>query len=312
MNRTTARIPQLVVGDAARSPLLVVEGDGRSPQLVVEDAGRAAPAPAEPRAGPRPPAAAAAAESSRLRAGRMDAFAALAGGATHEMSNLMATVLMTVEILRGDGQTHVAREVLAALELTTRRGLGIIRQLHLLADGMNASPTLFQPRFLVADLQALVSSTFPRSIVVTVGYPPELWLLEGDPLLLYQGLLDRLLAARDALGGSGAIDLAVGNEWLGPEMGGEAGIEVGGPPGAAARGAAPHVRFAVTARQPALAAPPEPSPFPASARCVGWRQLRASSGPRRPGRAAAGLVAELWLPAAEEPSEELPTLRPCA
>ncbi len=291
MNRTTARIPQ----------------------LVVEDAGRPAPGPAAPQGGPRPAAAAAAAESSRLRAGRMDCFAALAGGATHEMSNLMATVLMTVEILRGDAQSPAALEVLAALEHTTRRGLGVIRQLHLLADGMNASPTLFQPRFLVSDLQGLVSSTFPRSIVVTVSYPPELWLLEGDPLLLYQGLLDRLLAARDPLGGGGAIDLAVSNEWLVWEGGAEAGKEVGGTWGADAREAVPYVRFAVTARQPALAAaPPETSPIPGNARCVGWRQLRAASGPRRPGRAAAGVGTELWLPAAEEPSEEAPALRPCA
>jgi signal transduction histidine kinase len=268
----------------------------RIPPLAFEDGGHATPS-----------------ESSRLRAGRLECFAALAGGAAHEMSNLMATVLMSVDVLRDDRSSPAAREVLAALELTTRRGLGVIRQLHQLASGMNGFSTLFQPRFLLSDLQALASSTFSPSIVVIVGYPPDLWVLDGDPLLLYQALLDRLLVARDALGGSGTVELAVRNAWFTPESGeaGEAvGGEAGGELGEEARGAIRHVVFEVTARQPASSGPPSaPSRTRGGARCVGWRELRARSGPRQPGRAAFGRDSQLWLPAAAVTSEEAPEVR---
>ena len=124
-----------------------------------------------------------------MRVGRLDSFAALAGGAMHEMSNVLATVLMSVEVLRGDCQATAGREVLAALEQITRRGLGMTRQLQWLAGGVECAPTLFQPRFLIADLQALVGATFPRSLVVTTSYPQDLWLLEGDPLLIHRRIV---------------------------------------------------------------------------------------------------------------------------
>jgi|HubBroStandDraft_3_1064219.scaffolds.fasta_scaffold01587_9 two-component system cell cycle sensor histidine kinase/response regulator CckA len=249
------------------------------------------------------------AEASRLRAGRLECFAALAGGASHEMSNLLATVLMSVEVLRGGCRTPAAREVLAGLAQLTRRGLEVTRQLQWLAGGVNSAPALFQPRFLLADLRALVSATFPRSVAVTTSYPQDLWMLEGDPLLLYQSLLDLLLAARDSLPGGGMVELAARNERL--ELG----------DGGAGGGAVPHVVFEVSARpQPAAAAraprrnggdaaetetklggAPAP-PRPSSERRCGWAALRAGGGLRQPSLSHAGCDGGLCLPAAE--SEE--------
>jgi two-component system cell cycle sensor histidine kinase/response regulator CckA len=247
-----------------------------------------------------------------LRMGRLESFAALAGGAMHEMSNLLATVLMSVEILRGDFRAASEREVLAALEQITRRGLGVTRQLQWLAGGVECAPTLFQPRFLIADLQVLVGATFPRSLVVTTSYTQDLWLLQGDPLLLYQSLLDLLLDARNSLAGNGEIELAARNERLDLGAGG---------------GGVPHVAFEVSARLPPAtvshahgrnggaateAAGPEtppPSAPSAGAGRIGWEALRVRDGARQPGFASRGFDSRFWLPAADVDAEADPAVR---
>jgi two-component system cell cycle sensor histidine kinase/response regulator CckA len=222
-------------------------------------------------------------EANRLRAGRLETFAALAGGAMHEMSNLLATVLMSVDVLRLDCQAPAGRGVLASLEEVARRGLGVAKQMQWLATGANCEKTLFQPRFLIADLQNLVSAVFPRSIMVTTAYPPDLWLLEGDPLLLYQFILGLLVAARDALPGGGTIAMSARNERLD-----------GGPFGEEPVGR--FVVFEVTARPP-VAAGPRP---PAVISRVGWEALGAPGGFLDPGSSRLpGCDRRLYLPAEE-------------
>jgi len=153
-------------------------------------------------------------ESCQPRAERLESFAALAGGATHELNNLLAMVLMSVDLLRKTCRAAAERNALSSLEEVTRRGLHVTRQLQWLACGTECQALRFQPRYLISDLQKLMISASPSSLVVIADYPPDLWLVEGDPLLVYQMLLGLLLGAREALAGCGTVTLSARNQWL--------------------------------------------------------------------------------------------------
>jgi len=182
-------------------------------------------------------------EPRRLRAERLECFGALAGGATHELNNLLATVLMSVDLLRRTCRAPAEKTALTSLEEIARRGLHMARQLQWLACGSECQALRFQPRYLMSDLQRLMISTSSSALVVVADCAPDLWLLEGDPLLVYQLLLAQLLAARDAVAAAGTISLAAHNQWLN-----------GGRDGDANPGPGPYLVFEVTGSRAAPAA----------------------------------------------------------
>src|ERR1700687_3599974 len=96
------------------------------------------------------------ADSRRLRLGRLESLAALAGGITHELNNLAASATMSAQLLERYCSDAGSREVLASLDDLARRLQHAGRQLHWLARGVAGEPTVFQPQYLLADLAKLV------------------------------------------------------------------------------------------------------------------------------------------------------------
>ncbi|HXO41394.1 MAG TPA: hypothetical protein VN999_08105 [Thermoanaerobaculia bacterium] len=154
-------------------------------------------------------------DSRRLRLGRLESLAALAGGISHELSNLAASVLMSAQVFEGSCQDEASRQVLASLDELARRLQHAGRQLHWLARGVAGEPTVFQPQYLLADVQKLARVAFPPSVTVITRYPPDLWPLAGEPLLVFQLLLALCLEARDHLPDGGTLILAARNEEMG-------------------------------------------------------------------------------------------------
>lgn len=153
-----------------------------------------------------------AAHDRRLRLDRLESLAALAGGITHEMGNLAASVTLSAQLLETCCSEPADRQVLASLDELARRLLHAGRQLHWLARGVAGEPTVFQPQYLLSDLQKLARVAFPASITVITRYPADLWPLAGDPLVAYQLLLALCREARDHLPAGGTLLLAARNE----------------------------------------------------------------------------------------------------
>ncbi len=200
--------------------------------------------------------------SRRLRLGRLEAYAALAGGVTHEMSNLAASVTMAVQLLEPACAEAADREILASLDELARRIQHAGRQLHWLARGVTGEATLFQPQYLLADLQKLARVAFPLPITVVTRYPPDLWPLAGDPLIVLQLLLAMLLEAREHLpAAGGTLALVARNE---EQLDGRRALGAPGPgdpapPAPAAAGAGRHVVLEAAAEAPAGFAKPSPA-----------------------------------------------------
>jgi hypothetical protein len=153
-----------------------------------------------------------AAADRRLRLGRLESLAAVAGGVTHELSNLAASAMMSVQLLAPCCRGDADRAVLASLDELARRIQHAGRQLHWLARGVAGEPMLFQPQYLLSDLQKLAAVAFPSSVAVFTRYPPDLALLAGEPLLVFQLLLAFALEANDHLAAGGSLILAARNE----------------------------------------------------------------------------------------------------
>ena len=75
-------------------------------------------------------------EAQLLRAQRMESIGTLAGGIAHDLNNVLAPIIMGVELLRMHNDDPILLEVLNTLESSTRRGADMVRQVLSFARGV--------------------------------------------------------------------------------------------------------------------------------------------------------------------------------
>ncbi|HEV8579832.1 MAG TPA: response regulator [Thermoanaerobaculia bacterium] len=217
------------------------------------------------------------------RSGSSEALPALAGGLAHDLNNVLSAVLMMVDLLGESCTREREKSVLAALEESARRGVALGRQLLWLARGREEEATVFQPKYLLCDLQRTARAIFPASIGISSQFPSDLGMLQGDPLRLYRLLLDLCLDARDALTAAGGeLSLGAWNDALD-------GVSAAQRSGAVA---GPYVVLEV-ARSTGVGALP-PSVAAAAAACGGFAEAVAP--------ADGGQAFRVYLPAVHSPS----------
>ncbi|HVF61794.1 MAG TPA: hypothetical protein VNJ70_18455 [Thermoanaerobaculia bacterium] len=143
-----------------------------------------------------------------LAAGKAEAIGGLAGGLAHHLNNLLATALMSLELLAPGRRKETA--IRAGLGDSLRQAVALLRQLLALASSGAGEPAPFQLRSLLTDAQRLLRAVLPAGVELAIDYPPELPLLFGDPGPLHQLLLRLGLAAQQAVGDEGRVTFAAG------------------------------------------------------------------------------------------------------
>ena len=147
-------------------------------------------------------------EAKLLRSQRMESIGMLAGGVAHDLNNILAPILMGVEVLRSDAITKDEKEeFLNTIVTSCERGAGIIRQVLTFARGAEGERVIVQIRHQVKDIVKMARETFPKDIQITMDVASDLWTVLGDPTQLHQVLLNFSVNARDAMPLGGKIDI---------------------------------------------------------------------------------------------------------
>lgn len=153
-------------------------------------------------------------ESQHLRAQRLESIGSLASGIAHDLNNILAPIVMAVEVMRSQVSDPEMHNLLNMLKLSAERGVGIIRQLLGFARGFEGQKTVLEPKHLLREVGRMAEETFPKSIRISLDYPNDLWRVEGDPTQLHQVLLNLGVNARDAMPKGGTLTLGAANETL--------------------------------------------------------------------------------------------------
>lgn len=149
-------------------------------------------------------------ESQLLRAQRMENIGTLAGGIAHDLNNVLAPILMAVDLLRDEQKSDGDRKVLETIRISAERGAGMVQQILSFARGLSGEHTALNIKHLVNDMASFARETFPKSIRIEVQTGKDIALVKGDATQLHQVLLNLCINARDAMpnGGSLRIELA--------------------------------------------------------------------------------------------------------
>ncbi len=150
-------------------------------------------------------------EQQFLRAQRMESIGTLAGGIAHDLNNVLAPILMSIELLKLDETRADKLDILATVESSAQRGADMVRQVLSFARGVEGRQIRLQPAHLVREVAKIANETFLKSIRVASRIAEDLWTIQGDPTQLHQVLLNLCVNARDAMPEGGTLTLSADN-----------------------------------------------------------------------------------------------------
>ncbi|BAY12590.1 PAS domain S-box protein [Calothrix sp. NIES-2098] len=146
-------------------------------------------------------------EAQLLRSQRLESIGTLAGGIAHDLNNVLAPVLMSVELLQMKLHDQQSQRILQTLENNVKRGASLLKQVLSFARGIEGKRTIVQVRQLIQEIEQIVNQTFPKSITCDVDVSENLWYVFGNPTQLHQVLMNLVVNARDAMPEGGILKI---------------------------------------------------------------------------------------------------------
>ena len=150
-------------------------------------------------------------EAQSLRSQRMESIGTLAGGIAHDLNNVLAPILMAVQLLRESVTDETGQGLLSIMQSCTERGADLVKQVLAFARGVEGERILVNPSHVVRDLQKIIHDTFPKNIHFSLNPGRDLWTVTGDPTQLYQVFMNLCVNARDAMPDGGGISITMEN-----------------------------------------------------------------------------------------------------
>lgn len=154
-------------------------------------------------------------EAQYLRAQRLEAVGALAGGMAHDLNNALSPVVLGVQMLRQRPIDDETASILEAMETNATRGTEMVRQVLAFARGQDGGSELVNVRLVLRELERMLRQTFPRGIRVDSLVSDDVWSVRANATRIHQVLLNLCLNARDAMPQGGVLTLAADNVELG-------------------------------------------------------------------------------------------------
>ncbi len=154
-------------------------------------------------------------EAQLRQAQKMEAIGHLTGGIAHDFNNILTSILGYIVLAR-EREAAAADpklgQYLDQAQRASQRARDLIQQMLTFSRGKRGEPRPLDLPSLVRDGLKLIGATLPSSLVVAVDLEQEVPPVMADPVHAEQVLLNLLINARDAVSGTGAIDVRVGLE----------------------------------------------------------------------------------------------------
>ena len=150
-------------------------------------------------------------EDQLLRSQRMESIGTLAGGIAHDLNNVLAPIMMSIELLKLQEKDARKMSILDTIEGSTKRGADMVKQVLSFARGVEGKKVEVQVGHLLKEIEKLANETFLKNIEVHSDIPADLWVVQGDPTQIHQVLLNLCVNARDAMPDGGSLALSASN-----------------------------------------------------------------------------------------------------
>jgi two-component system cell cycle sensor histidine kinase/response regulator CckA len=151
-------------------------------------------------------------EAQFLRAQRLESIGTLAGGIAHDLNNVLAPIIMGMDLLRLSITDAEGLKLLETIQNTAKRGSHLIRQVLSFARGLDGKRVPVDLESLLHEVERILADTFPKNIRLHVRPAPGGSKVIGDPTQLHQVLINLCVNARDAMPQGGQLDISTSTE----------------------------------------------------------------------------------------------------
>lgn len=142
---------------------------------------------------------------------KLESLGTLAGGIAHDFNNILSIINGHAAALAPRLKDNAeARSALHTIHEASERGIAMVKQILTFARKSEAEFRALHVQELLADLVKMLRVTFPRTVEIALGCPNDLPPVWMDPSQLHQALLNLCINARDAMAGSGRLEIRAG------------------------------------------------------------------------------------------------------
>ncbi len=150
-------------------------------------------------------------EQQFLRAQRMESLGRLAGGIAHDLNNVLAPIVMGLDLLKSSEADSDKIELIEMMKANSERGSEMIKQVLGFARGVEGKRVEVEVLQALEDVRGILVETFPKNISVSVDVSEQLWSISADPTQLHQVLMNTSINARDAMPDGGILRFSAAN-----------------------------------------------------------------------------------------------------
>jgi PAS domain S-box-containing protein len=153
-------------------------------------------------------------EARFLRTQRLESLGTLAGGIAHDLNNILAPILISINMLQREWTDEKSLRRLETMRRNVVRGSEMIKQVLTFARGSKGEHVPLLPASLLKEIVRLMRETLPSTITIEAAIPDDLWPIMGDATQLHQVLMNLCVNARDAMPQGGCLRIAAENQQL--------------------------------------------------------------------------------------------------
>jgi two-component system cell cycle sensor histidine kinase/response regulator CckA len=161
------------------------------------------------------------------RSQRMESIGSLVGGIAHDLNNILMPILLGTTLLRRFNDDHRCAPTIDNIERSAHRAADLVKQVLSFARGTGLSSVAVDVRQVLADVESIAISTFPKNLTWSIDLAGDLDCVRGDRTQLLQVLLNLALNARDALADGGRIRISARNMAVDGELAESKGVTAG-------------------------------------------------------------------------------------
>ena len=153
-------------------------------------------------------------EHQFLHAQRVASIGMIASGIAHDLNNVLAPIVISVDLLKLRIGSEENRALLDVVATSAGRGASLVGQMLSFSRGLNDTRETVDLASLVKELGRFIDRTFSKGILVRIEVAPDLHRLSANPTQIYQVLLNLCVNARDAMPKGGELMITAGNVTL--------------------------------------------------------------------------------------------------
>ena len=152
-----------------------------------------------------------------LRAQRLESIGTLASGIAHDLNNILAPIMMSVNLLQESETGERNLRLLETLRTGTQRAADMVRQILSFTRGHEGARVELQLKHLVAEITKIIHETFPKMIQIKTAIAKDLAVVLADTTQIHQVLMNLCVNARDAMPEGGVLRVEARNTVLEPD-----------------------------------------------------------------------------------------------